>query len=106
MFGKLGDMAGMLKQARELQEKMAAVKEELTQLEVKGQSQCGNVEIVMTCDMTARSVSVKQECMDTGDTEIMQQLILEAVNSAVVAAKNKAAEKMNALTGGMDIPGL
>jgi len=106
MFGKLGDMAGMMKKAQELQKNMAAVKDELAQTEVKGQSQCGNIEVVMTCDMTVRRVSVKQECFDTNDTEIMQALIMSATNNAITAAKNKTAERMSELTGGMDIPGL
>ena len=106
MFGKLGDMAGMMKKAQEMQKNMAATQEELAQTEVKGCSDCGLVEVTATCDMTIRRINIKQECFDTNDTEIMENKVLTAVNSAIAAAKSETQVKMSELTGGLDIPGL
>ena len=106
MFGKLGDMAGMMKKAKEMQENMAATQEELAQTEVKGCSDCGSVEVTATCDMTIKRVNIKQECFDTNDPEIMENQVLSAVNSAIAAAKAETQAKMSELTGGLNIPGL
>lgn len=106
MLGKLGDMAGMLKKAREMKENMGQAQEELAAMEVNGISNCGNVEVVATCDMRVTRVSVKNECAATGDAEIIEAATLDAVNKALDAAKEKAKEKMSELTGGFDIPGI
>lgn len=106
MFGKLGDMAGMMKKAQEMQRNMAAAQEELAQTEVKGNSNCSMVEVTATCDMTIRRVVIKQECFDTGDPEIMEEKVLSATNNAIAAAKEKTQQKMSELTGGLNIPGL
>jgi nucleoid-associated protein EbfC len=106
MFGKLGDMAGMMKKAQEMQKNMTAVQEELAQTEVKGSSDCGKVEVTATCDMTIRRVTIKQECFETQNPEILETMVLSATNSAITAAKEYTQQKMSELTGGLNIPGL
>ncbi|NOY75404.1 MAG: YbaB/EbfC family nucleoid-associated protein [Kiritimatiellaeota bacterium] len=106
MFGKLGDMAGMLKKAREMQENMGKAQNELAEIEVKGVSDCGNAEVVVTCDMRLTAVTIKKECVESGDSEIVAAAILSAVNNALEVAKLNAKEKMSELAGGFDIPGL
>lgn len=106
MFGKLGDMAGMMKKAQEMQRNMKAAQEELAQTEVKGYCDGGKVEVVVTCDMTIKRINIQQECIETNDPEILEGQVLAAVNNAIAMAKNKAQEKMSEITGGIDIPGL
>lgn len=106
MFGKLGDMAGMMKKAQEMQRNMVAAKEELARTEVKGYCEGGKVEVVATCDMTIKRISIQQECVDPNDSDILEEQVLSAVNNAITMAKNKAQEKMSEITGGIDIPGL
>jgi len=106
MFGKLGDMAGMMKKAQEMQRNMTAVQEELAQTEVNGCSENETVKVTATCDMTIRRVIIKQECFDTGDPEILESMVLSATNSAIAAAKEQTQAKMSELTGGLNIPGL
>ena len=106
MFGKLGDMAEMMKKARELQQNIGEAKEELAGREVKGRSDGGEVEFTITCDMTVRRVSIRQDCLDTGDPEILQTLVVAAANSAITGAKAQIQSRMTALTGGFNIPGL
>ena len=106
MFGKLGDMAGMLGKMREMQENMKKAQEELAETEVTGTSSCGRVEVVAACDMSVKKILIKPECLETADQEIVGSAVTEAVNSAIAAAKMKAAEKMSEITGGLNIPGL
>ena len=106
MLGKLGDMAGMLKKAREMQSNMGKAQEELAAMEVRGVSGCGNVEVAATCDLCVTRVSIKNECAATGDAGIIEAAVLDAVNNALDEAKMKAKEKMGELTGGFDLPGI
>ena len=106
MFGKLGDMAGMLKQAKDMQKNMEKVQEELASLEVSGKSDCGRVEVVATCDLIIKRVSIANECLETSDSGIVEGLVLEATNSALNNAKMRAQEKMSEITGGLNLPGM
>lgn len=106
MFGKLGDMAGMMKKAQEMQRNMKAAQEELANTEVTGSSDCGMVEVTTTCDMTIKRVNIQKECFDTNDPEILEAKVLAATNNALTAAKTRTQEKMGEITGGLDIPGL
>lgn len=106
MLGKLGDMAGMLKKAREMQANMGKAQEELAAMEVRGVSDCGGVEVAATCDLRVTRIDIQSECAATGDAEILSSAVTTAVNNALDAAKLKAKEKMSELAGGLDIPGL
>ena len=106
MFGKLGDMAGMLKQAQEMQKNMGKMQELLAETEVRGKSICGRVEVVMTCDMHIRRVIIDDDCMNLLSADDMGKLVCDAFNSAMEAVKSVTKEKMNEVTGGLDIPGL
>ena len=106
MFGKLGDMAGMMKQAKEMQKNMKKVQDELPSIEVSGKSSCGRVEAVATCDLVMRRISIANDCLETADSEIISGAVLEAVNQALNAAKMTAQEKMAEITGGLNLPGL
>ena len=106
MFGKLGDMAGMMKKAKEMQKNMESTQEELAITEVNGSSANGEVDVTLTCDMSVKHINIKQECFETKDREIMEDLVLSAINSAISAAKAETQAKMSELTGGLDIPGM
>jgi len=106
MFGKLGDMAGMMKKAQAMQKNMALAQDELAQTEVSGSSDCGLVKVTATCDMTIKRITIQQECVATQDSEIIENKVLMAVNNAITAAKMQAQSKMSELTGGLNIPGL
>ena len=99
-------MAGMLKKAREMQANMGKAQEELAAMEVRGVSDCGSVEVAVTCDLHVTKIDIKNECVATGDADILGAAVTSAVNNALDAAKLKAKEKMSELAGGLDIPGL
>ncbi|MFZ2658484.1 MAG: YbaB/EbfC family nucleoid-associated protein [Victivallales bacterium] len=106
MFGKLGDMANMLQKAQDMQKKMIAVQEEISRLEVKGESTGGLAEAVVSGDFTVKRITIKSECARTADPEIIQEHVTDAVNNAIAKLKVKSKEKMSEVTGGIDLPGL
>jgi nucleoid-associated protein EbfC len=106
MFGKLGDMANLMQKAQEMQRKMTEVQEEISKLEAKGYSSGDMVEAVACGDFTIKRITIKNECAKTGDAQIIQEHVTTAVNNALNEIKSQSKEKMAAITGGMNIPGL
>ncbi|MBC8214679.1 MAG: YbaB/EbfC family nucleoid-associated protein [Candidatus Marinimicrobia bacterium] len=108
MFPK-GGMSGMMKQAQKLQEKMAQAQEELVDLHAEGQSGGGMVTVVANGKKDIISVKIEPEVLEE-DAEMLEDLILAAVNQALENASNAAEDKMNSITGGMlgnmKIPGM
>ncbi len=106
MFGKLGDMANILQKAQDMQKKMAAAQEEILKIEAKGKSQGGLVEAIAGGDFSIKRITISSECAKTADPEIIQEHVTQAVNAALDQLKLKSKEKMQEVTGGMDLPGL
>ena len=106
MFGKLGDMAGMMKQAQQMQKSMKKIQDELPSLEVSGKSSCGRVEIIATCDMVVKRAVIAPALLETTDVSVLEESVVEATNNAIDAAKTTAQSKMAEITGGLDLPGL
>lgn len=106
MFGKLGDMAGMLKQAKEMQSRMKEMQERVASTKFEAEAGAGAVKAVVNGKLELASVKLDPETVKAGDVEMLEDLI----KAAVVAAQTKAAEgmkeEMKNLTGGMNIPGL
>ena len=99
-FGK------MMKQVQQAQAKMAEVQEELKNETVEASAGGGMVKVVMTGDMQVRSVEIDPAAVDPDDVELLSDMVAAAVNEAVRAAQELAANKMAAVTGGLNVPGL
>ena len=97
-----GGIAGLMKQAQQMQENMKKAQEQLAQIEVEGQSGAGMVKVVMTCAHDVRRVSIDPSVMD--DREMLEDLIAAAVNDAVRRVEEQNKSKMGELTGGMQLP--
>ncbi len=97
-----GGIANLMKQAQKMQENMAKAQEELTNLEVEGQSGAGAVKIVMTCKHDVKRVSIDPSVMD--DKEMLEDLIAAALNDANRRAEATSQERMGALTAGLPLP--
>jgi DNA-binding YbaB/EbfC family protein len=97
-----GGIAGMMKQAQQMQANMQKAQEELAAIEVEGQSGAGMVKVLMTCKHDVRRVSIDASVMD--DKEMLEDLIAAAVNDAVRRAEATAAEKMAGFTAGLQLP--
>lgn len=103
--GGPGNMNQMLKQAQKMQEDAQNLQEELEQREYTATSG-GMVEVTIDGTHKVKSISIKPEAVDPDDVEMLQDMILAAVNSAVETAITTANEEMEKITGGMNIPGL
>lgn len=98
-----GGMAGLMKQAQQMQEKMAKMQEELANMEVTGQSGAGLVSVVMTGRHDVRRVNLDDSLMQE-DKEVLEDLIAAAVNDAVRKVEQNSQEKMAGMTAGMQLP--
>ena len=94
------------RQAQKMQEDMAKLSEELDQTEYASASGGGAVEAVVTGDMTVKEIRIKQEVVDPEDVELLSDLVMAAVNEALRKAAEDKAEKMEKVTGGMNLPGI
>ena len=97
-----GGIAGLMKQAQQMQERMARAQEELALIEVEGQSGAGMVRVLMTCKHDVRRVSGDASVMD--DKEMLEDLIAAAMNDAVRKVEAATQEKMSGFTAGMQLP--
>ena len=104
MFPK-GGMGKLMKQAQEMQAKMAKAQDEIVDLTVDGQSGGGMVNVVVNGKKNIISLSIDPEILEE-DTEMIEDLILSAVNQGLQNAEKVAEEKMASITGGLNIPGM
>jgi DNA-binding YbaB/EbfC family protein len=96
----------MLKQAQDMQRRLAQVQEELAQALSEGTAGGGVVKAVVLGGNRLESITIAPDVVDPEDVEMLQDLVLAAVNDALDAAAKEAAEKMGKITGGLNIPGL
>ena len=101
-FGGMGgmNMQAMMKQAQKLQEQMNAAREEIKNTEVEGNAG-GMVTVTMTGDKRVTGVSINPACVDPDDVEMLEDLIVAAVNAAVDKADELSAKLLPAGMGGM-----
>jgi len=97
-----GGIAGLMKQAQQMQENMKKMQDQLATVEVEGQSGAGMVKVLMTCKYDVRRVSIDQSVMD--DKEMLEDLLAAAVNDAVRRVETTTQEKMAGFTAGLNLP--
>jgi len=100
------NMGGMMKQAQKLQAKMLKMQEELALKTVDVSAGGGMVKVVATGNQKIQSISLEKEVVDPEDVEMLEDLILAAVNDALNKSQEMVSGEMGKLTGGMNIPGL
>lgn len=101
-----GRMGGMAEQLRKLQEDMLAAQEALGEETVEASAGGGAVKVVMNGHLRLVSLSIDPEAVNPEDVEMLQDLIIAAVNEAIEKAQEMAAERMSSFTAGLKIPGL
>ena len=94
----------LMRQARQFQEKMEKVQQELEKATVEASSGGGAVTVVITGQQQLQSVKILPEAAE--DTEMLEDLVLTAMNEALKKSKELAASRLGELTGGLNIPGL
>lgn len=106
MFSKLGNLAAMAKQAVEMQGKMAEMQEALKRLKVEGSAGAGMVKVEVSGHLQVLSCRISPELVRENDPEMLEDLILAAVNQGLEKAREATAQEMAKITGGLDIAGL
>lgn len=96
----------LMKQAQEMQKKMAAMSEEIAEREVTASAGGGMVEVVANGRHELKSIKIKPEVVDKDDVEMLEDLILAAVNEAQRQADEMMRTEMDKVTGGMQLPGM
>ncbi len=102
----MGGGGNMMQQIKQLQDEMAraqdALGDEVVQVSVGG----GVVQMTMTGHQRLQSVQIEPDILNPDDVEILQDLVLAAVNEAIERSQKLAADRMGGLTGGLNVPGL
>jgi DNA-binding YbaB/EbfC family protein len=96
-------LAGLMKQAQQMQENMKKVQDELALTEVEGQSGAGMVKVLMTCKHDVRRVSIDPSLLGD-DKEMLEDLVAAAMNDAVRRVEATVQEKMGGMTAGLQLP--
>lgn len=99
-------MGKMMKQAQQLQSRMLKLQEELAEKTVETTSGGGMVKVVANGKQQVVSIQIEKEVVDPDDLEMLQDLILAAINDALIKSQEMISGEMSKLTGGMNIPGL
>jgi DNA-binding YbaB/EbfC family protein len=100
----MGQQFKMLKQLQQMQAKMAKIQEDLGNKTVTGTAGGGMVEVVANGHQKVLSVTLKAEVVDPADLEMLQDLVLAAVNDAMDKARELASKEMGAVTAGIGLP--
>ncbi len=98
-----GGLAGLMKQAQQMQANMKKAQAELATIEVEGQAGSGMVKVVMTCAREVRRVRLDERLL-SDDKEMVEDLIAAAVNDAMKQAEDVTREKMGGFTAGLNLP--
>ena len=98
-----GQLAGLMKQAQQMQDNMRKMQEQLASVEVEGQAGAGMVKVVMTCKHDVKRISIDPSLVGD-DKEMLEDLVAAAVNDAVRRVEATVQERMSGLTVGMGLP--
>ncbi|WP_241147319.1 YbaB/EbfC family nucleoid-associated protein [Olsenella sp. An285] len=96
----------MMAQARKMQEQLIAAQQKAATTEVSASAGGGAVKVTATGGMRLTSLTIDPDALDPEDVEMLQDMILAAVNDVLESAEQMASQQMSAITGGLNIPGL
>lgn len=103
-MGGAGNMGGIMSQVKKMQEEMEKAQAALADEEVTASAGGGMVNVVATGKQQIVSITIQREAVDPDDVEMLQDLVLAAVNEALDKSRALEQEKMGALTGGLNLP--
>lgn len=98
-----GQLAGLMKQAQQMQENMQKIQAQLAEVEVEGESGAGMVKATVTCRNEVRRISIDPSLVGD-DKDMLEDLVVAALNDALRKAEKTAQEKMGGVTSGMGLP--
>jgi nucleoid-associated protein EbfC len=100
----IGDLMGMMKQAKQLQEKMQQMQDEVAAMEIAGAAGGGLVKVVTNGKSELKTITIDPSLLKPDEAEILEDLIVAAINDARQKAEARLAEKMQEMTGGLQLP--
>ena len=100
------NMQNMMRQAQQMQQKMQELQEEVEQREVEATAGGGVVRVVATGKKVIKSIEIKPEAVDPDDVEMLEDLVMAAVNEAIAKADEMMQQEMGKITGGLNLGGL
>lgn len=100
------NMQQMMKQARKMQEQLAAAQETIAQSTVDASAGGGMVKVTVSGNMQVTSLKIDPEAIDPEDVEMLEDMVMAAVNEALRGVGELANRQMGAVTGGLNIPGM
>ncbi|MGD9116134.1 MAG: YbaB/EbfC family nucleoid-associated protein [Dehalococcoidia bacterium] len=96
----------MMQQAQELQARLAKAQQELAEATVEATAGGGGVTVTVTGQQQVKSIKIAPEAINPEDADMLEDLVLAAVNEALAKSQELAADRMRQITGGLNIPGL
>jgi DNA-binding YbaB/EbfC family protein len=96
----------MMKQAKVMQQKFLEIQKELKEMEFEASAGGGAVKVKVNGEQEIIEVKINKDMVTAGDLEMIEDMVMVAINDAVKQSKDEAKNKMASLTGGMNIPGL
>ncbi len=106
MFKGLANLGSLMKQASEMQGKMEEMQENLKKVRVSGEAGGGMVKVEVNGQFQMLSCKIDPSLFQGGDQELLEDLVVSAMNQGVEKAKLAAAEEMSKVTGGINLPGM
>ncbi|HKK90251.1 MAG TPA: YbaB/EbfC family nucleoid-associated protein [Desulfobacteraceae bacterium] len=100
------NMGGMMKQAQKMQKKMMKMQEELATQTVEASAGGGMVKVIANGGQKIESITLEKEIVDPEDIEMLQDLVMAAVNDALNKSQEMVSGEMSKITGGMNLPGM
>ena len=104
--GMPGSMQGIIQQAQKMQEEITKKQAEIDEMDFTASVGGGAVEVVMSGKKELKSITIKPEVVDPEDVEMLQDLVISAVNEVLRAVESKTSDEMDKITNGLNIPGL
>jgi DNA-binding YbaB/EbfC family protein len=101
-----GGMQNLMRQANQMQARMKKAQEELATREFDASSGGGAIKAIVTGDGKVKTMVIQKEVIESGDVEMLQDLVVTAVNEALKVAKTTSDEEMAKITGGFSMPGV
>lgn len=104
--GAAANMNQMIKQAQKMQDQITVLQEDIEGRDFSATVGGGAVEVVLTGKKTIKSLNIKPEAVDPEDVEMLQDLIISAVNEGIAKIEETTEDEMSKITGGVSLPGL
>jgi nucleoid-associated protein EbfC len=102
----IGGMGNLLKQAQEMQSRMAKIQEELAQKTVDGSAGGGMVQVTVNGQLALTAIKIDPSVINSEEKEMLEDLVMAAINDGMRKARDMASTEMSKITGGLKIPGL